>query len=161
MSSNTIPGMVDYKVSPPPGTPAEAAIEAAKQNQIQISRLQSLAGGKKYKKRSLKKIGGNGIPVPQPTTNYNTIGTSPNEIIAANLTSATQAGAYAKFDNLAVQPNPTTGGYKQKFTRKIKSRRKNKTNKNRSNQTNKKKTKNTKNKTNKNRKHKKKTKVYK
>jgi hypothetical protein len=147
MSSNTIPGMVDYKVSPPPGTPAEAAIEAAKQNQIQISRLQSLAGGKKYKKRSLKKIGGNGIPVPQPTTNYNTIGTSPNEIIAANLKSATQAAANAEFDKLAVQPKPTTGGYKQKRTRKIKSRRKNRKNKP--------------NKTNKNRKHKKKTKNYK
>lgn len=159
MSSNTIPGMVDYKVSPPPGTPAEAAIESAKQNQIQISRLQSLAGGKKYKKRSLKKIGGNGIPVPQPTTNYNTIGTSPNDIIAANLKSATQSAANAEFDNLAVQP--TTGGYKQKRTHKIKSHRKNKTNKNIKNKTNKA-NKRKQSKTNKTNKRKqKKTKVYK
>lgn len=133
MSSKPIPGMVEYKVNSQTGTPAEAAIEAAKQNGIQVNRLQTLAGGKKYKKRQLKKIGGNGIPIPQPNINYPTNGISPNDIIAGSLKSSTQAAANSEFDKLALQPTtPTRGGYKQKRTRKkMLLRRKNKTNKKR------------------------------
>ena len=106
-TSNNIPGLLlPTQRGMLAGNPRDSAIAEGNAATQKLQALQSIGGGKRYK----KKRGGSGIPVPQFSMQYTPQGGPgqvPNSIIQQNARTGTQSAANSVYDKYATQ----MGGY--------------------------------------------------
>ena len=106
-TSNNIPGLLlPTQRGMLAGNPRDSAIAEGNAATQKLQALQSIGGGKRYK----KKRGGSGIPVPQFNMQYTPQGGPgqvPNSIIQQNAGIGTQSAANSVYDKYATQ----MGGY--------------------------------------------------
>ena len=106
-TSNNIPGLLlPTQRGMLAGNPRDSAIAEGNAATQKLQALQSIGGGKRYK----KKRGGSGIPVPQFSMQYTPQGGPgqvPNSIIQQNAGIGTQSAANSVYDKYATQ----MGGY--------------------------------------------------
>jgi hypothetical protein len=106
-TNNNIPGLLlPTQRGMLAGNPRDSAIAEGNAATQKLQSLQSIGGGKRYK----KKRGGSGIPVPQFNMQYtpqNGPGQDPNSIVKQNAGIGTQSAANSVYDKYATQ----MGGY--------------------------------------------------
>lgn len=105
-TSNNVPGLLlPTQRGMLAGNPRDSAIAEGNAATQKLQSLQSIGGGKRYKKR-----GGSGIHVPQFNMQYtpqNGPGQDPNSIVKQNAGIGTQSAANSVYDKYATQ----MGGY--------------------------------------------------